>query len=733
MLRLELSRRSRASDESGVVMLLLAMTALVIFAMVSLAIDTSIITTSRAHFRLSGELAVLGALERMSEGMNAKLGVDASTTAAQTKAQDSLRDSFVRNPGRSFQVLSGNTQDALSLDCSAQGENGCLRRINWYFPDTSTTCPANPMAEDPFTVNTKWRPCPCDQACECAEGCDRDPVTLGEAGNGLRLSYRTATGSPIRGFFRNIISRVQSGSEGQNSDVNFEVVSRAVIVPRNAVMTVDLSPSIASLPSAQFRNPPWTSYPNPPPTPTLPIHCDRVQYVYDMEAGATCNANDPEFLKPPGIKNPFTLTYAMGDEGKYGLCVYRANYETSPPATVNRVNEYSCINFAGADAIRYYGGTTETTSFLVNVNPAIVVEPLTSVLTAINRSLVNFQTRSVPGDRVGIFAFDSDWIDNRILGEAKNDVATIRPSRLNTVEYGEFITATDTSIPITDQRRWSKFLFPRNFVGPDTSAFSDIPVMLNRSRRMITNVPGYSQMQNFVAFFSDGMANCRASGSPRCNPSDENYFKDSIDLSLLELDAYERDKITLHMFLFGEQTMPHELAWNVDGRCGSAEEVRALGYPTVDITGSFNALGTVKVNTFFSRVALTGGLWAPIRDCVRNNSGTCVPFDAASFNGACAGINSASRAAALAANTSGGVVSGGNSVLPANSFWDSRGRITKDPLGRTVAQQVNDYMNIVLAKPPYVLASPSCRIGGTNYFENSRVPCCNGKTTANCS
>lgn len=716
--------------EKGAFLVILALTLLALLAVIALAIDTSIITTSRAHFRIAAELANLGALKSFGEGLSAGETVDEAMLRAQNAAQASLSQNFQQgNPGFSFQVNKGNVQNVLSLECTNPvGNNGCLRRILWYFPqEVGPACPADAIArpiDDP-----QWRPCPCNQSCECGEGCPLDPVVTGQPGNGLRLAYQTAPGSPLRGFFKSIVSRSQGGAV-QNSDVGLSVVSRAVLVPRNAVFAIDFSESVAWMPSHTYSLPQYVSSAFPTGTSSCagPVINKRRRFVYEVEPGAPCNPNGTTLL-PPGVQNPYQLGYYPGgQEADYAYCVYQANAFTSAQGANGKANEYQCADFTPSNPIEYSDGTTEIRSFLLNT--VVKPEPLTSILESVRRAMIEFQTRGVPGDRVGIVGFDQERIENRILAENAGDINTIRPSQLTNVQFLNFLDALDPAKLVNDPARVERFLFPRTRTSSNQEVNTDIPQFLNLARRMITNTPNYKQMQNFVVMFTDGMTNCRTTGSPRCNGGDEAFLNDSIDASLAELNQFVQDRIALHMVLFSENSIPHEIAWNIDGRCATGEEARARGWPTVDETGPFKVLGAPRVNRFFSKVAETGGLWAPIRECNRDASGKCVPFDGAAFNGACSKFDSNARAAALRSSLSpanqalfdAGVVRGGAALWGSSPFFDNRGRIRRDPLGREVSEQMRDYMNIILAKPPYVLTSPSCRLG--NEAPES-VPLCN--------
>jgi uncharacterized membrane protein len=109
--------RQRREREKGAFLIILALTLLALLAVIALAIDTSIITTSRAHFRIAAELANLGALKSFGEGLSAGETVSQAMLRAQNAAQTSLGQNFQQgNPGYNFQVDKGSAQNSLSLE-----------------------------------------------------------------------------------------------------------------------------------------------------------------------------------------------------------------------------------------------------------------------------------------------------------------------------------------------------------------------------------------------------------------------------------------------------------------------------------------------------------------------------------------------------------------------------------------------------------------------------------------
>jgi len=711
-------------EERGAVLILLALMVFVIIAFLALSVDTTLISASRVHSQLASNTAVMGALEAFGSRLTAgRTQAQALTDAngALAVAEAKLSANFnSKNPGWFTQRVSGNTQGDLEI-CPAMGANGCLRPVQFYFPiPQGGICPS----PTPWTLATNdpnWRPCACDVSCECGENCPNDPQVTGVPANGLKLRYNIDSNSPIRGIFRTIANVAQGGSP---AEVTYGFTARAVLTPRNAIFLLDLSDSMTRGPTA----PPNFYATNQ--NPTFP-GCGFPPYSYAVNPGSVCNMNGTTLM------NGFTAlgVNASSEKNRYANCVYRApDNAGGPPGPGETTANYSCVQFDATFPTQIQGLADRYDGVIVNTTYA--PEPLTSSLNGVNQAMQEFVARRVPNDRIGIVGFDHERVLNRILAQNMASDLTIEPVQIDTTPgslFDQFLQATNGGgFPLTTSAKWNKYLFPRRFdsIGTKYAVYSDLPEALILARRMIFNTPNFRTAQNLVVMFSDGLTNCYAPGTvgpagTRCG--DENswgnaYFNNSLPLVEAELNNnYRTNRITFDMFMLDSGTMPHELMWNMSGRCATIDEARSLGMPVVDTTGSV----FYQVNRLFDAVAATGGMWAPIRDC-RRSGGVCSPITTTTLNTACAGINNAAVKASLGAaiSGSGNVVNGSSGTeYPASPYWDSRGRVSYDVLNRTPSQQVSDYMNQILAKPPFVLQSPSCR-WPTDMSTAAELPAC---------
>jgi hypothetical protein len=304
----------------------------------------------------------------------------------------------------------------------------------------------------------------------------------------LRLAYQTSPGSPLRGFFKSIVTSFQGGTV-TSADVGLNVVTRAVLVPRNGVFLIDFSESVTWMPFNIYA-PRYTNSEvfSPNSCQGAPTNRRR-RFVYEVEQGAVCNTNGTTLL-PSGNQNPYTLGFLLGQEGEYINCVYQANPVTSPPGPNSRANEYQCADFSAASPIQYADGSTDVRSFLLNT--VVRPEPLTSILEAVRRSMIEFQNRGVPGDRVGIVGFDQERIENRLLAEDTGAINTIRPSRLTNLQYANFIDALDPAKLPNDPARIERFLFPRSLTSSGYSVNTDYPAVFGSSS---TNDHQHTELQ----------------------------------------------------------------------------------------------------------------------------------------------------------------------------------------------------------------------------------------------
>lgn len=709
--------------ENGAVIVLFALLVVTLFALVALTVDTTLITSSQSHLRTGADAAVLGALEEYGNELSKSPPSTpaAALTAANTKARQYLRQNFNYNPGKFLQKQTANYQDAIGSDCTpGVNANGCLRPIDWYPAIPASSCP-NPLPT--LVSDANWRPCPCNESCECGLGCAKDPMIAvpARAGNGLKLEYRTDQNSPLKALFGQVIEIIGGG--GASPEVGLQTTSRAVLTPRNAVFAIDLSSSMTSLARASgsyAAN--YYDYKVPGPMGPTDAICMRQEYSYPFANGGTCDGM--------GLSNQGPLTPAPDSN-----CTDpRNNYYNC-----GDTNLYTCFSSSNSKPIpAYYPGvaTPQLHHFLINT--AVTPEPLTSALDAVNQAMNAFKTQKVPNDHLGIIGFDDERIDNRILATNKSDPANIEPSPLSDPEFDQFEQATRVigdpparnPIPITDQRRYSKFLFPRYFnsLGVGGIIGSDLPSAFRLAKDMIMHADNYRNAQNFVVMFSDGMSNCLSFTDPRVTTpptinrcvSDELHLTDSLDLIRRELLEYSTNKIAAHFVLLGAKSQPHRLAWkNAAGKCALEDEILTMAppVPALNAQGAFDPDGTPLVNQIYPWIKATGGLWAPILDSYGvNPAGGCPNIDPVAFDIACGTLDNAANRASVAAavtsggTTAGGVLRGGTSAptwAAPSIYWDVNGRILCDPQNRTISQQVNEYMRIILSKPPFVLVKPT--------------------------
>lgn len=660
---------------SGGIIPLFALLLAILIGVTALVIDTTLFSTSGAQHRQTAEFAVLSALKIYSEEI-AKPGntpLDALHSAV-NNAKSVINDNLSYNVARSFfhdQTVSQNLIGIRS-DTTLSNDNGILVPIRWYFVSHDPSC------------NSAARPsgCPCEQACS-------EDLADDQPADGLRLEYKTNPASLFDGFLGRIFG---------NRQYSHQVSVNVTLAPRNAIFLIDLSLSMADESHTKH-------------SPVPPAYCSQDVFAYEVYAGESCDpVTSTSFGDGYDQTQDYATFYTQNADGSYGSsygdidnwlrCVRKAPFPDPPHAT-NIENQYPCLSVT----VNYAdGGGNEVRQYRIDKGRR--PEPLSSVLDGIHTAMKFFQDRKVPGDRIGIIGFDSGFggelVTNRILAE--DITGNIRPVTINDAQFADFLEATDTSIPIDDAshpNRIQKYLFPRVYLRDhDTPAGSDLASALDLARQMIVHTNTYSQAQNFVVDFTDGLSNCKDSSVPlssRCyggpgtsDPeSDQPYYTDGTNLLINQLNQFKTDKIAFHLFLVGANMVaPHELAWKGQDGCATQDETSALALPLADgITGSSYAnIPFYGPNDLWTKVQETGGLWAPLRPCMKVN-GACSAFDPTSFKNDCNTI----------------VNSPLSRPVSTHGYWDANGRIIYDPLGLSTTDQVLGYMDRVLSRSPFIM------------------------------
>lgn len=531
------------------------------------------------------------------------------------------------------------------------GPNGTVVPGNWYFEDTD---------DDPCDVDGTFKPC-------------FEQVAADERATALRVELSVAEGSPLKVLFSYVVQSVHR---------TFTVKSTATMIPRRGVFLLDLSRSITRDTHLAEDH------------PTID-QIKAAEYAFYVEPGATCSSDFWKWWDAVEARDkitfdnldPFCFSGGWGWGGSTSSCF-------DDPRVHYRL-DYRC--FEQPDSGEFYG-------IDIKGRP----EPLSSVLDGIHTALQEFEARSVQSDLVGLLAFDDEILEERQL-------AIGVPDSVTNPEFAEFLSATDTSLDIT--QRLDHYLFPRFFGGKTLTietaddgvisepspAMTDLRMALEEARDMITDESGWEFSDNFVVLFTDGLSNCP--GTPftgqrwPCSDEDEYVLK-----AVPELDAvvndYREKGIAIHIFLTGDNVGPHLLLRKVGdgagsvGGCMTDDAARANpGTPIVMVDhagGSYESPPFYFPNRLYEAAVNTGGLWSPNVNCCQ-------------ADGICADINSTLDDACDAdPGSSSAVIT--SVTQPTISDWvDTKGRLGCNAKGKTKSEQVADGIRRIMDKNPFLL------------------------------
>lgn len=700
--------------EVGAVLLLVEIFALVFMIFAGLAIDSSLMTTSKAQQRHTAEYIALESLHTYlttttnpsdpSQPATWSDKLDAAQVRAEKIAGINIFVStpFEENPGQASDLGTNiASTNPTSSHPQVTGDNGRIIPGKWHFIEPQNLdCTVLPLVCP--CVGGQWSG-PCFQE---ALGQDlQDPTFV----NAFSVELHLHTNSPIRTLF----ARVQ-GPE----TYTIASTATATFVPRHGIFLIALSRSahrtthlpyetltggsIANASESAFK---LAQQPCPDPIPPSPNGCGPLNACH-FEPGTSPTYND-SFYDTLWNKLPMQptrpATEIPGDDPRRH---YKDDYECFP--------------------VQYHEGLAPTSplkteSYLVdtfsNYDPSLPAgpydgpEPLNSMLDGVHYALSLFSdpTRGVPGDRIGAIGFDKAAdIPERIFGLSQPGDADFT-ALIGTTDIAGQKPAGGTGLALRDVRYRDHVFLPRVEGG------MNFPDALFAAQDMLLATPDAAAIENFVVMMSNGLTNC--SKSRGCGSAEEDYqqsFDDSQDILIGTnnyADNYKKNNIRFHFILFGNEPLnnkspgpgvdlpsvpptaglgPHTLLYSSspDG-CMKDDEARLKSNPFVqeDPSQDFNAmlLGQglyFHPNNFYDSVKDTNGIWGPIRPCCTKN-GACANVEP-DLDSECDNV------------TKGALVKG-------TAFTDADGRLFCDSGGRNNRDQVHYYIDQIMKRNPYVL------------------------------
>lgn len=704
-------------NERGAVIVIVALMAVVLFAFVALAIDSSMVATSKAQQRYTAEKMGLGALrafvgadKALSDSEKLQVALDRAQALANDAGNILLTDPFLKIPGQTKELGTG---------ISGTPNDGLVIPGKWYFRAEGVDCSKDPS------------PCPCKSgapATPCFQPYDSigDFTTYGQP-NSFQVQLHLRSDSPIRTIFGSVVG-------GEYLYINSEATS--AIAPTRGVFALDLSRSMAF----------GTHVPYEVTNKDILRWSDEAAYQYKGDA-----CPNPGYCNAPGSCRFFGgkpgVTDTLNDPSDaYGLFDAIWNYTDHPILKRKRVNrpavnsadttpgggsgsvqqynahfrdDYQCYNVTFKDGPN---NAEVTAPFFVDTYkcpdalnpkacPAVPYtpeaigydgpEPLTSALYGIHEALDLFEKRAVPGTKIGLVGFDQT---------PDIDIRKFQPAAPGDADYTvmEDITKVDGEDAATFSKRYGEHMF---FPRPDQ--LTNIPRALEKAAFMLadanndgkidsTDGSAAANAENFIALITDGGTNCLMDGT--CDPSDTGLLN-SIDAANAFVDSnLVPQKIKLHLIMLGASNRPHTLlrksSKNSDA-CMDETEAREANPPLdfVDFaTGSLpsydalqNSMKAVPTkfdfttNRFYEMARKTDGFWFPIRKpCTFSSVADCQ-----------AGKLVKLLDTKCAATT--------DKVLSEPGITDGAGRLICDPYCYSVRKQIKDAVEKIAGRSPYVL------------------------------
>ncbi len=291
---------------------------------------------------------------------------------------------------------------------------------------------------------------------------------------------------------------------GQES-VAIRASATASFIPRRVKLTVDATGSVSYMTH-------------------LPSGTHRARYAYRLPLSGTDQTmwNQLSNTRPgPGVSTRH----------------YKSDYETITVAGVSyKIDTYRHIptdtgNPNWAYNPQYnYGGP----------------EPLTSILKGVHGALEEFEHQAVPGDQVGLLAFDNEIIPLRQI-PLGGDPAHIQ--RL--LKITDTVTDVNLSDPNRDRDNlYDAFLWPR-------PGYTDIHLALDASLDELENSStNDGATRDSVVLLTDGLTNCRS--FQNCSNT-FSYYGPAVTRVQNLVPQFRSGRIQLHIILAGGSVGPHTL------------------------------------------------------------------------------------------------------------------------------------------------------------------------------
>ncbi|MCB0358349.1 MAG: VWA domain-containing protein [Bdellovibrionales bacterium] len=722
------STNNRIRTQGGQIIVLLALLMFVILGFVGLAIDGTIMGNARYNMRAVAELTTLAAIETFVSNLPATTDGDPSTLP------NTRPDLFNMVRDRANQIK--NQNDTLASFGSGQEIIDILHNFE-------SPTPADSLLEfGVWKLEPSSGPIP---TCTDPDGnvinapCFEPITNINDTVNAVRVSLRSPSLVPyISSFF-------------MNNSVSYEQSAIAALTPRHLMFIVDMSTSITDLThpgnnpvcDAACRNTLDTWSGNIALNPCMPGGSLNPCYYDDPVGSGNWYAK--------GYRTPylFRLPIFDGPGDPYYGTPSQANHCPGAPFsdTVNRGTlEYECAflgmegpaayptpgvwgavfpgkyrpyrdhwNIGAAFTVqdyRYFSthGAITGTYF---PNLAVLAEPLSSVLLAMNGAAQAMEDRGVAGDKAGYIAVDAA---SPPYANLPNPADETRYEPLTT-DFTKLKNHTDLLGVVTNPsgENWgNQFLFPV------LKSFTNLPSALLQALYEFQNDPQSDLAVKSVVIFSDGLSNCYyepAIPGYFCNTGEDAHHRSLQDIAPL-VQQYVDNEITINVVHVGAPG-PHTLLANAPGNgpgCATSDDyafygvagvlgqcIGASGSGTTPCPADWSAMTTGQgtypptVLAMYSMAAITGGFYLPIRPPCDTSCGSPPCSVQPQLDAAC-DLDGTNWPSALYPTPNPVVVT---------PFTDSFGRLTCDAAGRDIPTQANEEVLKILQANPFTLVGDS--------------------------
>ncbi len=661
-----------ANNEAGAVLMIVAILGVALLVFAGLAIDTTISATSQSQMRYRAEFAALGALRKYHEEPGSYVD---KLEAARLRAEEmaglnlSIGQAFENNPGQGQGI-------GTNYSGSPSAATGVITPGIWH-------------RRPPADCSGQPSPCPCDNGVwmgACFQEIDLDdPSQQNLTVTGFKADVYTHTTSPIGRLFGSLIDQ---------GELELSASATASVVPHHGVILLDISRN------AHFEtHVPYERHSTIVDTIIEPSVSESAWKL----VGTSCPADNSN---PCPTAGSCTIGGGWSPPGMYDA-IYNFNLmgpvQTMLPSlrtmiaaplayhTKHAKDDYQCFQTTYSED----GGTPRTEDYLVDTFRGTTQygeykgpQPLTTLLHGINAVYRHLNAYPSRGDKLAMIAFDKS---------AKIDIRTFPLESPGETGFQDAMVITDIANEDAASRRKR---YEDHMFFPRVEGYTNYPQALRVAMDMLLSDPESQSAENFVLLLSDGLTNCTEAGV--CNYDQPSYLNSLSESMNLILNDYVANQIKFHMAVAGEVTQPHTMlasSHSDPSKCMSEDEARLFNPPLdfVDVVNGSATFADATTGdgfyyhplTFYHAVRATDGLWLPLRPCCETSPGVC---------GDVRGDLTATCAAAAP-----GVNGNLPKVATHADYTDPYGRLTCDAEGRTRSVQLQDYVNKIFERNPYVL------------------------------